>query len=99
MSFINFLKEKKIIESAIGYILATSINNFVKTGIIVFIDPIVNKIAGKDQQEKKINILGIEIEIGKFIIELIDFIIIILLIYIITKHIMKSDKQTKFNLL
>ncbi len=88
MSFINFLNENRILQTAIGIVLATSITNFVTVTINVFIDPMVKKIANTEKN-KKIKIFGVEVEIGIFIIELIDFIIIILIIYIVTKHILK----------
>ncbi len=88
MSFINFLNENRILQTAIGIVLATSITNFVTVTINVFIDPMVKKIANTEKN-KKIKIFGVDVEIGVFIIELIDFIIIILLIYIVTKHILK----------
>tara|TARA_B100000131_G_C17826571_1_gene495861 strand:+ start:102 stop:392 length:291 start_codon:yes stop_codon:yes gene_type:complete len=93
MSFISFLEQNQILQTAIGIVLATSITNFVTVTINVFIDPIVKKIAGTEKN-KKINFFGIEVEIGVFIIELIDFIIVILLIYIFTKHTIK--KKSKF---
>jgi large-conductance mechanosensitive channel len=90
MSFLKFLEENQILQTALGIVLATSISNFVNTVVKVFIDPLVNKIAGEEQKYKKIKIFGTEVFIGIFIIELIDFIIIIILMYIITKHIIKS---------
>ena len=44
MSFINFLNENRILQTAIGIVLATSITNFVTVTINVFIDPMVKKI-------------------------------------------------------
>lgn len=89
MSFISFLEENKILQTAIGIVLATSLTNFVTVTINVFVDPLVKKIVGTEK-DKKIKIFGAEVEIGIFLIEFIDFIIVIILIYIIVKHIIKS---------
>ena len=89
MSFLNFLEENQILQTAIGIVLATSLTNFVTVTINVFIDPLVKRLVG-DEKNKKIKIFGTEVEIGVFLIEFIDFLIVIILIYIIVKHIMKS---------
>jgi large-conductance mechanosensitive channel len=87
--FINFLVDKKVITIGIGLILASQLSGLVNNITSLVINPILHKFIKKDHTEKleqvKVKWLGIEFELGKLISAFINFIFILLFLYLIYK--------------
>ncbi len=92
-NFINFLKGTNIIQVGVAFIVATNVNNIINIFINSILNPIINRIFGsegndknqKELKDKTITILGIKFGIGAFISGLIQFLIILYIVYMISK--------------
>lgn len=89
IDFIQFLKDNNIIGSIISIMLGAKTQELVESMIEHLIFPILRRDIDDDGNEdikelEKLNIKfsGIKIEIGKFLISLIRYLLIIILIYI-----------------
>lgn len=85
--FIHFLVDKKVITIGIGLILASQLSVFVSNITTSIINPVIHKFIQKDQTEKleqmKVEIYGIQFELGKLISSIINFIFILFALYLI----------------
>jgi large-conductance mechanosensitive channel len=82
----TFLFEKKLIQTAIGLIIATQIGKFTNILSEVIISPIMQIITFgqvKKLEDFKINIFGIEFKLGLLIINLLDFVFVVIIVYYI----------------
>jgi large-conductance mechanosensitive channel len=82
----TFLFEKKLIQTAIGLIIATQIGKFTNVLNEVIISPIMQIITFgqvKKLEDFKINIFGIEFKLGLLIINLLDFVFVVIIVYYI----------------
>jgi large-conductance mechanosensitive channel len=82
----TFLFEKKLIQTAIGLIIATQIGKFTNVLSEVIISPIMQIITFgqvKKLEDFKINIFGIEFKLGLLIINLLDFVFVVIIVYYI----------------
>jgi large-conductance mechanosensitive channel len=81
--FFDFLNKRNIINTGIGIVVGTQVRTI--TDIIVrnLINPIVNKSLPKNIELEKIdvNLLGIKFKIGEIINKLLEFFLIMFLIY------------------
>lgn len=91
--FIKFIKENNIVESIISIMLGAKTQELVESIIENLIFPFLKRDADNDGEAdikklEKLNIKfsGIKIEIGKFLITLIKYIIILLIIYYVQKN-------------
>lgn len=95
--FINFLVDKKVIAIGIGLLLASQLSIFVNTFVNTVVNPIIRKILKNDQGQKleqlKITYFEVEFELGKLITSLINFMIILFVIYLIYKLELRLTKK------
>ena len=81
--FLNFIKEKGVVGLAIGFILGGSVSRFVSSFINDILNPIIGLILGKmgSLTSYVMEIGTVKIFWGNFISSLIDFLVIIFVVY------------------
>jgi large-conductance mechanosensitive channel len=88
VGIMTFLFEKKLIQTAIGLIIATQIGKFTNVLTGVIISPIMQVVSFgqvKKLEDFKIEIFGIEFKLGLLIINLLDFVFVVIIVYYIWK--------------
>ena len=94
--FISFLKEYKIFALAIAFIMGVAANTLIKSLVDNVIMPIISPfIPGGAWETATFTIWKIVISWGAFLSDLIYFIIIAFVIYIIAKKLLKQEKVEK----
>lgn len=95
--FINFIREQGIVGLAIGFILGGAISKVVTALITDIVNPILGIILGRTEGLKSafLQVGAIKIAWGDFLSNLIDFLTIALIIYLVFKTIgiEKLDKK------
>ncbi|MDD3175486.1 MAG: MscL family protein [Candidatus Nanoarchaeia archaeon] len=94
--FMDFLKEYKVIALAIAFIMGAAATALIKSLVDNIIMPIITfMIPGGAWKEATFTMGTIMIKWGAFVGELLNFIIIAFVIFLIAKLIMKEEKVTK----
>lgn len=102
--FINFLTDKDILSTAVAAVISYGLKDVTESFIGNIIMPIINKDSDKDGErdfkkieEKDINIYNIRFKIGKLTIDVLKFVILLYLLFII-QNIITSVNKKKFSL-
>lgn len=94
--FIDFIRKQGIIGFAVAFILGGAISLLVKSGIDNIVNPVLGVVLGraKDLADSYIGFFGAKIMWGKFINDLINFLILAAVVYFGVKklHLDKLDK-------
>ncbi|MGE0792643.1 MAG: MscL family protein [Candidatus Woesearchaeota archaeon] len=94
--FLEFLKEYKVIALAIAFIIGAAATALIKSLVDNIIMPIITPMIPGGAWRTAQFILGpFVINWGAFVGELLNFIIIALVVFLIAKKIMKEEKVTK----
>jgi large conductance mechanosensitive channel len=94
--FKEFLFEYKIIGLAIAFIIGVAATQLIQSFVNNILMPIITFfIPGGDWQNATLTIGPIVISWGKFLADLIYFVIIALVVFIIAKKLLKEEKVTK----
>ena len=94
--FLEFLKEYKILALSIAFIMGSAINVLVKSLVDNIIMPLITPfIPDGTWKTATFNLGPIVISWGSFIGDLINFLIISFVVFIIAKVVMKEDKVQK----
>ena len=94
--FMEFLKEYKVIALAIAFIVGTAATALVKSLVDNIIMPIITPfIPGGMWRQARLIIGPIAISWGAFLGDLIYFIIVALVIFLIAKYVLKEEKVSK----
>lgn len=94
--FLEFLKEYKVVALAIAFIMGVASTSLVKSLVDNIIMPIITPfIPGGAWETATFSLGPIVISWGAFVGELINFIIIALVVFLIAKKVMKEEKVTK----
>lgn len=94
--FIGFLKEYKVVDLAIGFIMGVTSTSLVKSLVNDIIMPIITPfVPGGAWKTATLKIGPIVIGWGSFLGELINFVIIAFVVFVIAKVVMKEEKVTK----
>jgi large conductance mechanosensitive channel len=94
--FMDFLREYKVMALAIALIIGLAATTLVKSLVDNIIMPIITPfIPGGAWRTATFSIGSIVIGWGPFLAELINFIVIALVVFIIAKNVMKEEKVTK----
>lgn len=98
--FILFIKNFGVISLAIGVIIGQTTNSLVTSIVNNLINPILGKFAGV----KDLNTLVFfDIKIGAFLSDLINFLIILLILYVLIRflivYILTDEEKKKFSLI
>jgi len=91
--FLTFIKEYNIVSLALAFIMGTSstalVNSLVKDMIMPLISPLVSS---DSWREATLNLGPISLRYGSFLAELLNFIILALVVFVIAKKILKEEK-------
>jgi len=94
--FMEFLKEYKILGLAIAFVIGAAANQLVKSLVDNIVMPLINPLIPSGEWKEAIWALGpFSLSWGKFISDLIYFLIIALVIFIIVKKILKKENALK----
>jgi large conductance mechanosensitive channel len=94
--FKEFLKEYKVIALAIAFIIGVAATSLIKSLVDNIIMPLITFfIPGGAWQTATLTIGPIVLGWGAFLGQIINFIIIAFIVFLIAKVIMKEDKVTK----
>ena len=92
--FLEFLKEYKVVSLAIAFVMGSAstalINSLVKDVIMPIFTPLVSNDSWK---EAVLHIGPVNIAYGSFIAELLNFLILALVIFLVAHKIFKLDHQ------
>ena len=89
--FIHFLREKAVVGLAVGFIVGQQAQGLIKQLVDSFINPWLNLIVGSKLQERVAMVGGEKFAWGKFVYVFINFLFVLLAIYLIIKF-FKLDK-------
>ena len=94
--FYEFLLKYQVIGLAVAFIIGAAATKLVTATITDIIMPFIAVIIpGGDWRAAVVNLKPVKLAVGDFIGNLIDFIIIALVIFLIVKFIMKGDTSKK----
>lgn len=94
--FMDFLYEYKVIGLAIAFIMGMAANQLVKSFVDNIIMPVVGAlIPGGDWQTAKLALGPVVISWGQFLADIIYFVIVAFVIFMIAKKVLKEDKVEK----
>jgi large conductance mechanosensitive channel len=94
--FMDFLYEYKVIALAIAFIIGVAATQLIQSLVNNILMPIITFfIPGGAWQEATVTIGPIVISWGKFLGDLIYFIIVALVIFLVAKKVLKEDKVAK----
>jgi len=94
--FLEFLKEYKVIALAIAFIMGVAATGLVKSFVDNLIMPCVSILIPSGDWKEAVLALGpVNLGIGPFAAECINFIIIALVVFLIAKYVMKEEKVEK----
>jgi large conductance mechanosensitive channel len=94
--FKDFLYEYKVIGLAIAFIIGVAATQLIQSFVNNILMPIITFfIPGGDWQSATLTLGPIVISWGKFLADLIYFIIIALVVFIVAKKVFKEEKVTK----
>lgn len=94
--FLEFLKEYKVVALAVAFIIGVASTALVKSFVDNLVMPWVNVLTPSgDWKEAVLSIGPVNLGIGPFAAECINFIIIALVVFLIAKHVMKEEKVAK----
>lgn len=94
--FSNFLKEYKIISLSLAFIMGSASTSLVKSLVNDVIMPLVSPLILKGGLNNAALTLGpIIIKWGSFLAELINFVILAFVVFLIAKKILKEEKIKK----
>lgn len=94
--FLDFLKEYKVIALAIAFIMGAASTSLVKSLVDNIIMPLITPfMPAGSWKTATLSIGPIVISYGAFLAELINFIIIALVVFIIAKKVMRAEKVEK----
>ncbi|NYT17030.1 MAG: large conductance mechanosensitive channel protein MscL [Methanomicrobiales archaeon] len=94
--FMDFLYEYKVIGLAVAFIIGVAATALIKSLVDNILMPIITFfIPGGDWQEATLVLGSIIIAWGKFLADLIYFIIVAFIVFIIAKKVLKEEKVAK----
>lgn len=94
--FMDFLKEYKVVGLAVAFIMGVASTSLVKSLVDNIIMPIITPFIPGGAWKTATLIIGpIVIGWGAFLGELINFVIIAFVVFMIAKKVMKEEKVTK----
>ncbi len=94
--FMEFLKEYKVVALAVAFIMGVAATSLIQSLVSNIIMPIITPMIPGGAWKTATLVLGpIVIGWGSFLGELINFIIVAFVVFVIAKKVMKEEKVTK----
>lgn len=92
--FMEFLREYKVVALAIAFVMGVASTSLIKSLVDNIIMPMITPLMpGGDWRTATVSIGPVTLGWGSFLGELINFIIIALVVFIIAKKMMKQEKK------
>jgi large-conductance mechanosensitive channel len=95
--FIQFLRDHAVVGVAIGFIVGLQSQTLIKQLVTSFISPFITLLVGSDLEHKQWVVQGsppITFPWGEFVYALVDFLVVLLFIYLVVK-VFKLDRLDK----
>ncbi len=93
-SFLNFLKDKKITDMALAFILSTQVTTIVNSFITCIINPMLNIFftsqLNTNLEDYKVNFFGIQYKIGLFISSFLKLMLTLYLVFLIYRYLIRT---------
>ena|SRR3989338_7697435 len=93
--FLAFLREYKIVTLAIAFVMGTAatalINSLVKDMVLPVLLPILS--VGGSWKDATLTLGPVKLAYGSFLAELLNFLILALVVFFITKKLIKEEKK------
>jgi large-conductance mechanosensitive channel len=86
--FYDFLSSRNILELGLAFIISTNINRLSNDFIDNIVSPVIKRLTGSEEdklKDVKLDIFGINFEIGNFIMSVLKFIIMMMILYYLFK--------------
>ena len=94
--FLQFLKEYKVVSLAVAFIMGEASTGLVKSLVNDIILPLTAPlITAETWREAVFHIGPISLSYGAFVADLVNFIILTFVIFIVAKKVMKMEKENK----
>lgn len=93
--FVEFLKEYKIVSLAMAFVMGAASNSLVKSFVDNVVMAFINPLVKSGWREASLNFGPFMIKWGAFLAELINFVILALVVFIVAKKILKEEKVEK----
>ena len=93
--FIGFLKEYALVGMALAFIMGAASKELVKSFVGNIVMPFINPLVAEGWETASLSIGPIVINWGAFLGELITFLILALVVFLIAKKFLKENKVTK----
>jgi large conductance mechanosensitive channel len=94
--FMEFLKEYKVVALAIAFIMGVAATSLIKSLVDNIVMPCITPLlAGGAWKTATFAIGPIQLGVGAFLAELINFVIIAFVIFVVAKYVMKETKVAK----
>lgn len=94
--FLEFLKEYKVMALAVGFIMATASTALIQSFVNNIIMPLINPLLPAGDWQTAVWTIGpFNIGLGAFLAQVINFVIIAFVVFLIAKAVMKEAKVTK----
>jgi len=92
--FVEFLKNYKVIELAIGVVIGNAVKDLVTSIAQDLIMPIIGIFTPTGSWKNiAINVMGSDFKIGNFISASLDFVIVAVVVFIVVKKLLKIDDK------
>lgn len=92
--FLEFLKEYKVVSLAIAFVMGAASTDLVKSLVTDVVMPVLTPLFSAVPFKELVWTLGpVHIAIGSFIAALINFLVIALVVFMVTKLLIKEDKK------
>ena len=93
--FNDFMKEQKIISVALAFIIGIATAALVQALVADIITPLYSPYLGFLDPKTEITIGMSKFKVGDFILQLINWVVILLVVFVIGTRVAKSDKSEK----
>ena len=94
--FVTFLKEYKVVSLAVAFVIGTASTNLVDSLVTNIILPLVAPLQAAETWDKAVFSFGpVTLTYGAFLDELINFIILALLVFLLARQLLKLEKTQK----
>lgn len=92
--FVKFLKEFNVIALAVGFVMGTASTALVGSLVKDVLMPIAAPLMSTESWQKAVlNIGPIHIAYGAFLAELINFVILVFIIFLVAKKLLKMEEK------
>ena len=94
--FMEFLKEYKVVPLAIAFIMGVAATSLIQSLVNDMIMPVIGAVVpGGDWKAATLDIGPVKFGVGPFVGQLINFVIIAFVVFMIAKMVLKEEKVAK----